>query len=169
MKTMSIEAYWSILEDGTLGQMQREAATEIARHGDLTGRELNDTLKSVSAHKRLSELEDMGVIHVKEVRRCRITGREVEAWAMTGKKAEKVSGKKPGIVGRPTKAQLLRCLPSLRQLYLTLIETKDPVAEDIKRLGQWIAATSESEVPAPPALSTTPPLPPSPPLPPGVS
>lgn len=148
MKTMSIEAYWSILEDGTLGQMQREAATEIARHETLTGRELNDVLKSVSAHKRLSELEEMGVIYVKEVRPCRITGREVEAWAMTGKKAEKHPAKKSATPGRPTKAQLLKCLPSLRKLYLTMVAAKDPAAEDIKRLGQWIAATGEESTPA---------------------
>ena len=148
MKTMSIEAYWSILEDGTLGQMQREVATEIARHETLTGRELNDVLKSVSAHKRLSELEEMGVIYAKEVRACRITGREVEAWAMTGKKAERHPSKKPATISKPTRAQLQRCLPSLRKLYLTMMSSKDPVAEDIKHLGQWIAATCEEPAPA---------------------
>jgi hypothetical protein len=156
MKSMSIEAYWDIIEDGTLGQMQREAATEIARHESLTGRELDDVLKSMSAHKRLSELEAMGVIRVKEVRACRITGREVEAWEMTGKKAEKPLGKKSTVAGRPTKAQLQRCLPSLRGLYLSLVSAKDPVASDIKQLGLWIAASTSETEPAP-----TPPVNPS--------
>lgn len=68
MKTTSIEAYWEILDDGSLSNMQREVAREIARLGSATGRELDEALKSMSAHKRLSELMTMGVIYVKEAR-----------------------------------------------------------------------------------------------------
>lgn len=162
MKNTSIEAYWEILDDATLGQMQREAATEIARYGTLTGRELDDALKSVSAHKRLSELEEMGVIEVKELRACKITGREVEAWGMTGKKPVRVVGKKTAAVSRPTKAQLARCLPSLRGLYLVLMKANDPVAADVKLLGHWIADLTKSVVPSetPQLQSLPPPAPP---------
>lgn len=157
MKTMSIEAYWEILEDGTLGMMQRQAATEIARHESLTGRELDDVLKSMSAHKRLSELEDMGVIYVKEVRPCRITGRDVEAWAMTGKKAVKVANVKAAVVPKPTKTTLRRCLPALRRLYLDMMTSHKPDADAIEELGRWIASTTQENNAEPPAPMLPPP------------
>lgn len=146
MKNTSIDAYWEILDDSLLGQMQREAATELARYGTLTGRELDDALKSVSAHKRLSELLEMGVAEVKELRACKITGREVEAWGLTGKKPIKAAGKKTVATPRPTKAQLARCLPSLRGLYLVLMKSNDPVAADVKQLGHWIADLTKDVV-----------------------
>jgi hypothetical protein len=146
MKTMAVEAYWEVLEDRTLEHVQREVATEVARHDSMTGRELDEALRSSSAHKRLAGLGALGVLYVKSVRACRVTGRNAKAWAMTGKKAEKAAQKSPA-VNRPTKVELTRCLPSLRKLYLTLTHAKDPSAEDIKKLGLWISAITESEVP----------------------
>lgn len=146
MKNTSIDAHWEILDNSLLGQMQREAATELARYGTLTGRELNDALKSVSAHKRLSELQEMGVAEVKEIRACKITGREVEAWGLTGKKPTKVVGKKAVAHPRPSKEQLSRCLPGLLGLYFVMMKRNDPATADIKQLARWISDFTKKDV-----------------------
>lgn len=52
----------------------------LCEHGSMTGRELNAHLQSQSAHKRLSELSDMGLVQKGESRRCRVTGRKSAVW-----------------------------------------------------------------------------------------
>lgn len=46
----------------------------------MTGRELNDALQSQSAHKRLSELSERGLVREGPIRECRITGRQSIEW-----------------------------------------------------------------------------------------
>lgn len=138
-KPTSLAAYQDIMESRLLGDMQRRVVSALGREGSLTGRELNDALDSVSAHKRLSELKAMGVIRVRTVRKCRITGREVEAWELTGEMPSKPTDGPPQ-VSRPSTEQLRRCLPALRRMYLALTREKDPAAADMKHLGRWVAA-----------------------------
>lgn len=138
-KPTSVAAYQDIMDSRLLGDMQRRVVSALAREGSLTGRELNDALDSVSAHKRLSELKEMGVIKVRSLRKCRITGREVEAWELTGSMPKKLADSAPS-VSRPTKEQLRKCLPALRRMYLALMREKDPAAADMKHLGRWVSS-----------------------------
>jgi hypothetical protein len=45
-------------------------------------------------------------------------------------------------LGALTSAELQQCLGPLRRLYSLLLAEKDPLAEEIKRLGQWIRTLS---------------------------
>lgn len=60
------------------------AALFIVKHDPtmrgITGRELDAMLPSTDGHKRLSELEDLGLARVLVVRPCSFTGRNAKAW-----------------------------------------------------------------------------------------
>lgn len=67
MRNTSIQAYNHIKEDGLLSKMRMRVYETLYLHGPLTGRELNFRMAvpgeaSASFHKRLSELEDLGVV-----------------------------------------------------------------------------------------------------------
>lgn len=46
----------------------------------VTGREVDELLATTDGHKRLSELQDLGLAKVLRVRPCSITGRNAKAW-----------------------------------------------------------------------------------------
>ena len=79
----SIDAWRDIQSNGVLGVEQLKAYGCLYRYGPQTGRELDDKL-GPDMHKRLSELERLGVVACKGKRKCAITGRIVFEWALTG-------------------------------------------------------------------------------------
>lgn len=88
MTSTSAEA-WQHLRT-RLGARQREVIESLAApsrwpvpdHMGITGSELDQLEQSKDAHKRLSELERMGVAKVVTTRTCTISGRRAKAWAL---------------------------------------------------------------------------------------
>jgi hypothetical protein len=81
----SVEAYQQAEAEGLLTKERaavfrvlREAVTSL--NGDMTGREVDQVLGSVDAHKRLSELLRQGLAVDAMTRACRVTGRRAIAW-----------------------------------------------------------------------------------------
>ena len=85
VKRTSKAVFEAIIEDGFLSLQRRRVYRLLFTHGPLTGREINDTLKSPSGHKRLSELKRLDVVDIYGTKHCRITERIVEAWDVTGR------------------------------------------------------------------------------------
>jgi len=74
VKPTSKLAFLEFVTDGRLVG-QRQAVYDLLKaSGPLTGRELDAMLSSVSAHKRLSELERLGAVAVDCRRTCTISG-----------------------------------------------------------------------------------------------
>jgi chromosome segregation and condensation protein ScpB len=78
MRETSIEARNYIKQ--SIGEKQAEVYTELLKHGPCTGRELDARL-GVDAHKRLSELKELGMVKEITKRKCSITGRNAIVWA----------------------------------------------------------------------------------------
>lgn len=81
----SAQTYYDILQSGELGDRQRTVLKLLIEKGPMTGSEINEKLASHSGHKRLSELEKMGVIRAGPSRLCSVTKREAIAWEVTGR------------------------------------------------------------------------------------
>lgn len=80
----SADVYRQIQDEGLLSRSRFRVYKALHEHGPLTGKELNDLLDSDSAHKRLSELRDLGAAVEGDVRECRISGRRSIEWTLTG-------------------------------------------------------------------------------------
>lgn len=82
----------------------KERVFELLRHQSMTGSELNQHLGSSSAHKRLSELVDAGLIRQAEERTCAITSQHVSSWeAIPEDEQTAKSANKPS---KPSKATM---------------------------------------------------------------
>lgn len=69
-------------ESLALDNVRARALACIRKRPGMTARE-HDNLMGWDVHKRLKELEDMGLIHRGEARRCTITGRMAATWYST--------------------------------------------------------------------------------------
>jgi hypothetical protein len=88
VRRTSINAYRKIQADGTLSQMRWAVYDYLFHHGPLTGSEITEGLRfngqvSHSFHKRLSELEVMGVAEIVGERVCKVTGFNCILWDVT--------------------------------------------------------------------------------------
>jgi hypothetical protein len=134
----SKQAFQEILESGALGESQKKVFQAIFEAGDATGRELNDRLQSQSAHKRLSELQDMGLIREFKTRPCRVTGHDSIAWEITG------SMPKPRTpahtVDTPTRKEFEEGLDMIRRL-IAYYKARNPewtTPESLVKVGTWL-------------------------------
>ena len=78
MRFESLDAYRDVLP--TLSNARKKVLAYIVENGPCTGRQINQGLGSQSAHKRLSELERLGVIRCAGVIKCPITGQSSNNW-----------------------------------------------------------------------------------------
>jgi DNA-binding Lrp family transcriptional regulator len=141
-KETSKQAFQQILESGALGDSQKRVFQAIFELGDATGRELNDKLQSQSAHKRLSELEDMGLIRGIRARVCKVTGNDSTAWEITGSMPRAVT---PVVNDTPTKAQIGAAVNQLRSLiamYKAQGNMDYAVPEELYRVALWLKRKS---------------------------
>ncbi len=135
----SVAALQDIVDSGLLGQMQKNVLRALAEHGPATGSELDEMMSTPSAHKRLTELEEMGTIRSTGLKICKVTQREVLAWEVTGH-APVAPPSKPG--DRPTKRELGIAVEELRSI-LRRLKLHDPsfvVGPELAKTGQWLAA-----------------------------
>jgi hypothetical protein len=88
IKRTSREAFDKIKADGSLSAMRMQAYSVVRFYGPVTSLEV-DTIGTVpgnkrpSLHKRLSELERLGLIKVVGQRKCRVSGNQAEEWDIT--------------------------------------------------------------------------------------
>ena len=78
MRYESIDAYYDIKP--LLSKMREKVLLCVLNNGPCTGRQINKILNSQSAHKRLSELERLGLIEPGGCGKCPITGQESTLW-----------------------------------------------------------------------------------------
>lgn len=82
MRQTSIRAYHTIKEDGTLTKLQQLVADYVKAAGPVTGRTISKAISG--GHKRLSDLEKLGIIATIGTRKDEITGKNVLLWVTTG-------------------------------------------------------------------------------------
>jgi hypothetical protein len=151
MRQTSIEVYNKIKIEGLLERMAWKVYDELFHHGPLTGRELNRNLQSVSAHKRLSELERMGAIRSNEIpRTCTVSGERVLEWDVTDVLPTPIQKVQPDPNDPvPTKDELRKATKDLREMYRMAVEAGfQPSAATVK-VCAWIAngAPMDDEAP----------------------
>lgn len=83
MRETSLAAFQEIQQDGTLGARQKQALEILIQHGPLTGNEVSHKAGLPGLWKRLSELEDLGLVRSVGKRRCAVTGRQAMTWEVT--------------------------------------------------------------------------------------
>ena len=88
MRQTSLLAYETIKASGKLSDMRWRVYDFLYKNGPLTGRELDDGMAlpnetRTSYHKRLTELECMGLARIVTERNCRITNHQAIEWDVT--------------------------------------------------------------------------------------
>lgn len=138
----SIATYHDICDSGLLGETQKNVIQALYEKGPLTGRELDEYLCSPDAHKRLSELEDMGVARSAGMKICSVTEREVVAWELTG---DKPTPTKPKPGDTPTKREMARATDELsaKLKQLKSLDPKFSLGPELAKVGQWLRKKSK--------------------------
>lgn len=138
----STAAYIDILQSGELGETQRRVLKLLMDNGPMTGSEVNSALRSSSGHKRLSELEDKGVIHAGAPRICLVTGREAIAWHVTGRMPQP-SSQAVSLV--PNRKQIGSAVDEIRKL-IEFRRAHDPlylIPHELVLTGKWLRVRSK--------------------------
>jgi len=138
----SIAAYNQIKADGTLSKMRWIVYDCLFRHGPLTSREVDNGLgpgeDRPSYHKRLSELERMGVVTTVGRKVCSVTGKECELWDVTALATPiplDAASKSPSRKDRQAAAE------ELRDIYKTLVaQGHQGFSDNLVRVCKWLAA-----------------------------
>jgi hypothetical protein len=76
----SVAAWRELVASGGITRRRFEALEMLAIAGPMTGSELDRALNNPSAHKRLVELQDLGVVEITRERECSVTGRVCAEW-----------------------------------------------------------------------------------------
>ncbi len=76
----NLVAWREIIRSGTLVGRQLEAWTALDQWGPMTGRELDDQVRTRGLWKRLPELRAAGLVVQKPARLCRISQRQAIVW-----------------------------------------------------------------------------------------
>ncbi len=127
----SIECFNQIKLEGLLSARRLQVYEAIFKNAPCT---TNEALKDVHSGShgvgsRTSELRDAGVIYEKDIRPCKVTGRNVIEWDLTDRLP--VNLKNPN---KTKKQRLDAALNSLRELY----KNKDSTNEDWKIVADLI-------------------------------
>lgn len=135
MRQTSIQAYQQIEAHGLLSRVRWVVYSHLFRHGPLTGSELNSQLGGVSFHKRLSELERLGVVYTMGKRNCDVTGMECEQWDVT---AGLPVGASTSGTPRPSRTEFGQALAELRVVHSDQIAAGKPFSQNLASVLGWI-------------------------------
>ena len=112
----SIDCYNEIKNSGLLSKRRFETFEAIMKIAPCTASEVQKSIiynnGGRDCMKRISELRDRGVIYEKDVRPCKVTGKNVIEWDLTDRLP--VNIKNPN---KTKKQRLNAALNSLRELY----------------------------------------------------
>jgi hypothetical protein len=136
IRQTSIDCYNQIKAEGLLSKRRLEVYEAILKNAPCTS---NEALKDIysGSHgmgSRTTELRDLGVIYEKNVRKCRVTGRNVIEWDLT----DKLPIDKKFIFIATKKDRVESSLIALRELYknknISTVEDWQNVASLIKSI-----------------------------------
>lgn len=136
----SITALKRIKDEGLLSNSRLKVYEALCQHGPMTGSEINHILNSASAHKRLSELEEQGVVRVKRDRLCTVTGNEAAEW-----EAVDALPAAPSTVdtGHLSKSEYRQAHKALREMAKVHIASGKKLDDSLVKLGKWLAYKAE--------------------------
>lgn len=87
IRETSVEAYNKIKENGLLSKRRWQVYDVLFHNGPATAMELRNRFPKGTVDSqiraRLNELRDLGVVHEKSERECRVTGMRVIEWEVT--------------------------------------------------------------------------------------
>ncbi len=137
VRDTSLATYRAIQQQGLLSRMRWVVYNTLFSHGPLTSRELDHRLSAggksedrPSYHKRLSELERLGVIRTVGKRPCGITGRTVYAWDVTSQLPVQQAVK----VRQPTSTEFVDAADEILELQQQGI----PVSKKLMKVVRWM-------------------------------
>lgn len=144
MSHTSNAAYFQIEANGLLSRMRWIVYDDLAMNGPSTAGEVTNRLMGAkvgnpSYHRRLSELEELKIVHRTGTRTCNITGYDAEVWEVIPNALPQ--GKiKPRVGHTPKRRQIASALESI----LDLIEFKEAnggyvVSADLMDTFRWLA------------------------------
>jgi hypothetical protein len=79
----SVQVYQQIEAEGLLSKMRWQVYSWLFKNGPATGSEVNEGLDMPHGHKRLSELQQQGVVIEVGTKECSVSGREAISWDVT--------------------------------------------------------------------------------------
>jgi len=135
VRQTSIQAYQQIEANGLLSRVRWLVYAHLFHHGPLTGSELNSQMSGVSYHKRLSELERLGVVQTCGRRRCTITDMECEQWDVT---ANLPVGSISTANTKPTRAEFGQALAELRVIHSDQKAAGKPFSKNLAMVLGWV-------------------------------
>ncbi len=149
MSWTSLQAYDYIRQNGLLSHMRLRVYEDLLTNGpstaaEVTARLLTPTMGNPSFHRRLSELEELGIVYRVKVRECRLTGHLAEVW-------EIVPGALPqGTVrakASPSKAVLRSALEEIADLVDFREKNSDAyeVSQSLIDVVEWIDRRSRTK------------------------
>lgn len=144
MSFTSNSAYWQIQGNGLLSRMRWVVYDDLAQNGPSTAAEVTTRLigpkvGNPSYHRRLSELEELKVVHRTGIRCCRITGYDAEVWEVIN--GALPQGKvKPRVGMTPKRSAIKAGLESI----IELVEFREKhasytVSTELEAVCKWLA------------------------------
>ncbi len=115
-RTTSIVAYNTIRDTRLLNEKQWRVYHHLYHEGPLTGPELDDSLETADAHKRVSELERAGVVREVGHKINERTGMRNVLWDVTVNLP--VKRREPRLPPKPSREAVSRGVARLRHLAL---------------------------------------------------
>lgn len=135
IRQTSIQAYREIEAKGLLSKVRWLVYSHLYTHGPLTGSELNSQMGGVGYHKRLSELERLGVATTVGRKTCSVTGMECELWDVT---ANLPTGSITSSSTKPTRAQFVDAIQELRTVHAEMQKLGKPFSQNLANVLGWI-------------------------------
>jgi len=135
IRQTSIQAYREIEAKGLLSRVRWLVYAHLYANGPLTGTELNAQMGGVGYHKRLSELERLGVVRTVGRKRCSVTGMECETWDVT---ANLPTGSTTSSGTKPSRTEFGQALAELRVVHAEMQKLKIPFSQNLVNVLGWI-------------------------------
>jgi len=136
IRQTSIQAYREIEARGLLSKVRWLVYAHLYTHGPLTGSELNTQMGGVGYHKRLSELERLGVATTVGRKTCSITRRECELWDVT---AYLPTGSIPSSSTKPSRQEFGQAMAELRIVHAEMMQRLGkPFSQNLVNVLGWV-------------------------------
>jgi len=136
MRESSIASFEAIKASGLLSEERLRAYEAVLKYGPVTGSELNAILRSKSGHKRLSELQRIGLVSEAGKKVCRQTGRRCLAWIVS--ESTVIDGDVSRKVPRPSVADIKKALDSMRDYYRHERDKGTAPGDEFIRVMRWL-------------------------------
>lgn len=136
VRKTSIATFYEIRDEGLLSRMRFVIYECLFCHGPLTAQEVFKRLSLESNQSgRFTEMREMGVVYEVGERECRITGRDVIEWDVTGDLPKEYIKQ----TGRPSRKELREAADELREIYRWIkARNHSGFSDNLKHVGRWM-------------------------------